>query len=225
MYELIVATKNPGKFKEVVEALSRPLTGQAGLNFKSHFLGDIAASGGGFNDDDFVEDGKTFEDNSRKKAEYYFKRLKDQFEPGKLLVLGEDSGIIVDALAGELGVKTRRWGAGEQASDEEWIKYFLGRMKGVPVDGRGAEFVCSACLKGIDSGGEEIFENFLGETRGVITNGLEAPLQPGIPLSSCFRPEGFDRVYAALSVEEKNKISHRGKAMKGVREFLSSYSN
>lgn len=200
------------------------MTGQAGLNFRVSFLGDIAW-GGGFNDDDFVEDGKTFEENSRKKAEYYFKILKNQFEPGNLLVLGEDSGIIIDALAGELGVKTRRWGAGEQASEEEWIKYFLERMKNVPADERGAEFVCSACLKGIDSNGNEILESFSGRTRGVITNGLESPLLPGIPLSSCFRPEGFDRVYAALRVEEKNKISHRGKAMKGVREFLSSYSN
>lgn len=201
------------------------MIGQAGLNFRLSFLGDMVAAGSGFNDDDFAEDGKTFEENSRKKAEYYFEKLNDRFEPGKLLVLGEDSGIIVDVLVGELGIKTRRWGAGEQASDEEWIKYFLERMKGVSVEERGAEFVCSACLKGVNSGGKEILENFLGKTRGVITDGLEASLRPGIPLSSCFRPEGFDRVYAALTVEEKNKISHRGKAMKGVREFLSSYSN
>ncbi|MEK7085391.1 MAG: non-canonical purine NTP pyrophosphatase [Patescibacteria group bacterium] len=52
---------------------------------------------------------------------------------------------------------------------------------------------------------------------------MEAPIKPGIPLSSCFRPEGVDKVYAALSAEEKNTISHRGKAMAGVREFLMNF--
>lgn len=214
MRELLVATKNPGKFKEVKEAL-------AGVDFRLSFLGDFILENSGFDDADFIEDGETFEENARKKAEYYFEKLNGQFEPGQFFVLGEDSGIIVDALAGELGVKTRRWGAGESASDEEWIKYFLERMRSVPVEKRGAKFVCSACLKGINSGGEEILRSFLGETRGVITSGLEFFLQPGIPLSSCFRPDAFDKVYAVFSIEEKNMISHRGKAMGEVRKFLS----
>lgn len=214
MRELLVATKNPGKFKEVKEVLD-------GVGFKLSFLGDFVRGNDGFDDSDFVENGETFEENARKKAEYYFGKLKGRSGNGELFVLGEDSGIIVDALDGELGIKTRRWGAGEQASDEEWINYFLERMKDVPQGKRGAEFVCSACLKGINFGGGEIFENFSGKTRGVITDGLEAPLRCGIPLSSCFRPEGFDGVYAALSVEEKNRISHRGKAMSKLREFLN----
>ncbi len=203
MRELLVATKNPGKFKEIEEALG-------GL-VRLRFLGNFQVE-----DEDFVEDGETFRENAEKKARYYYEKLK-----GKFWVLGEDSGIAVDALAGELGVKTRRWGVGEGASDQAWIEYFLRKMKGVPEEKRGAKFVCHACVVGFDKQGREFVECFSGETRGVITSCLEAPLKEGIPLSSCFRPEGVDRVYAALSAEEKNRISHRGKAMKGVKAFLS----
>lgn len=199
MRELLVATKNQGKFKEIEEALK-------GVNFKLVFLKDVAVD-----DSDFVEDGETFEENARKKARYYYEKFGGKFE----FVLGEDSGIMIDALDGELGLKTRRWGAGEKASDEEWVEYFLKRMEAVPEKERGAEFICCACLL---SGGEEHI--FKGETDGVITHKLEAQIRAGIPLSSCFKPDGFSLVYAALSPEEKNKISHRGKAMAPLKSFL-----
>lgn len=199
MRELLVATKNPGKFKEIEEALH-------GVDFKLVFLGDVSVEDG-----DFIEDGETFEDNARKKARYYCEKFSGRFE----FVLGEDSGIMVDALKGELGVKTRRWGAGEKASDQEWIEYFLERMASVPEAERGAEFVCCACV--IAGGVERVFR---GETKGLITREMEAPIVAGIPLSSCFKPDGFERVYAALGVEEKNRISHRGKAMEPLKKFL-----
>lgn len=194
-----MATKNQGKFKEISEALS-------GVDFKLVFLKDVPVD-----DSDFVEDGETFEENARKKARYYYEKLGERFE----FVLGEDSGIMIDALEGELGLKTRRWGAGEKASDEEWVEYFLKRMELVPENERGAEFVCCACL--IANGKEHVFK---GETDGVITHKLEAPIMAGIPLSSCFKPDGFALVYAALSPQEKNKISHRGKAMAPLKKFL-----
>lgn len=199
MRELLVATKNPGKFREIEEALN-------GVNFKLVFLGDFEVD-----DSDFVEDGETFEENARKKARYYYGKFGGRFG----FILGEDSGIMIDALAGELGVKTRRWGAGEKASDAEWIGYFLKRMEGVSEQDRGAEFICCACL--IAEGKEHVFK---GETDGFITPSLEVPMQAGIPLSSCFKPDGFDSVYAALSAQEKNKISHRGKAMAPLKKFL-----
>lgn len=199
MRELLVATKNPGKFKEIGEALE-------GVDFKLVFLGDLSVE-----DSDFVEDGETFEENAKKKARYYYEKLGGRFE----FVLGEDSGIRIDALAGELGVKTRRWGAGEKASDQEWIEYFLKRMESIPEKERGAEFICCAYLI---TNGEEHF--FRGETDGVITDKLEVPIVGGIPLSSCFRPDGFEVVYAALDVGEKNKISHRGKALAPLKKFL-----
>lgn len=234
MRELLVATKNPGKFREIGEALGG-LKGAVNL----HFLGDLQVDDG-----DFVEDSETFRENAEKKARYYGAKLKDVFlargvAATDFFVLAEDSGIIVEALKGELGVKTRRWGAGEGASDEKWVEYFLKRMAGVPGGERGAEFVCEACLTGVDGGhgagkerqfeeaipagpeGREFVRYFSGTTRGVITRGLEAPVKAGVPLSSCFRPAGFERVYSALSTGEKNRISHRGKAMAGVREFFA----
>lgn len=198
MQELLIATKNPGKFREITEFLD-------GLPLRAVFLGDLKTSDE-VPDEELEEDGTTFKENAYKKAEYYFRG-------SGLPVLAEDSGILIDALEGELGIKTRRWGVGEKASDEEWIEHFLKRME--KVENRRAAFVCSACFF---NGEEALF--FEGKTVGRITRELEAPLIPGIPLSSCFIPEGEEKVYAALTVSEKNKISHRGKAMSKLRSFL-----
>lgn len=203
MRELLIATKNIGKYKEICEALN-------GLDLKFVFLRELS-----LDDSDFVEDGETFRENAYKKARYYFDKLRGDFGED-FLVLGEDSGIMVEALKGELGVKTRRFGLGEEACDEAWLEHFLGRMK--DEENRQAEFVCCACVYG-EMSRCEFFE---GKTMGYITADIRAPLSPGIPLSSCFVPEGANRVYAALSVEEKNRISHRGKAMSGVREWLGT---
>jgi XTP/dITP diphosphohydrolase len=171
-------------------------------------------------DSDFVEDGMTHEENARKKAKYYFEKVGDGFD----FVIGEDSGIYVDALKDELGVQTRRWGAGDAASDEEWLEYFMKEMKvrAPAFDQRGAKFVCCACVVGRvgAAGSGTLTRLFKGETLGLITDSVMAPILPGLPLSSVFLPEGFDKVYAALSREEKNKISHRGQAVGKVREWL-----
>lgn len=195
MKELLIATKNPGKYSEIMEVLG-------GLPFEFAFLGDL-----GVDDEDFAEDGVTFKENAWKKASYFAGKTG-------MLTLAEDSGILVNALEGELGVKTRRWGAGENASDEEWIRYFLERMDG--MEDREARFVCSACVIG-----DDLEASFEGETAGVITEALMAPILEGLPLSSCFLPEGCEKVYAALGAEAKNRVSHRGKAIRAVKEFLS----
>ena len=196
MKELLIATKNPGKFMEIKEVLGE-------LNLKLLFLKDFDLEDG-----DFEENGDTFEDNAFLKASYYSKKTG-------IPAIGEDSGIIVDALPGELGVKTRRWGAGEHASDEEWIDVFFERMNG--KENRIAHFVCNACF--VD--GEERF-SVEGDVSGVITDGLCADIVPGIPLSSCFIPNGKDKVFSLLSEQEKNSLSHRGKAFFEMRDFLRS---
>lgn len=164
---------------------------------------------------DVDETGETHEENALLKARHFFHKTG-------LPTLAEDSGIVVDALGTELGVHTRRWGAGMDASDEEWITYFLSRMNGVPADERTARFVCHSALilpvSGLHGGEERVFS---GESRGVITEELEAPIMAGLPLSSVFRPDGFDRVYASLGVAEKSRISHRARAILQVRDFLS----
>ena len=203
--ELLIATKNPGKFREICETLHS-------LPISLVSLADIGLN------DEVEERGKSHKENAVLKARYFFEKTK-------LPTLGEDSGIHVDAFPGELGVQTRRWGGLGKASDEEWIKFFLKKMENLAPEKRGAKFVCFAALI-FGREGDASAETpaiFSGETRGIITKTLEAPLKHGIPISSCFKPEGFDKVYAALTVEEKNRVSHRGKAVHQVRDFLMSF--
>jgi XTP/dITP diphosphohydrolase len=199
--KILIATTNEGKYGEICEVL-RDLP----VEIYHLHSPEIPVK----EDENFEENGETFEDNATLKALHYA-------EIWDMPTIGEDSGIIVDALDGQLGVKTRRWGAGEKASDEEWINYFMKVMEGVPDEKRTARFICCAAYTDGNSG--EVFL-FKGVTEGIITEKLEAPLRKGIPLSSCFRPKGSDKVYSALSEDEKNKISHRGKAFHELKDFL-----
>lgn len=192
---LLLATSNPGKFSEMKSFLER-------LPLQLLSLKDVNIS------DVYEETGLTFEENAKDKAAFYAQK-------SRLDTLAEDSGIIVDALHNELGVKTRRWGKGEQASDQEWIEYFLKVMQNVPEEKRTASFIC--CV-GLYWQNEVLI--FKAETKGIITKSLEAPIKPGLPLSSCFKPFGSEKVYAALSTEEKNRLSHRGKAISAVEEYF-----
>lgn len=158
--------------------------------------------------EDFPEEGMSFEENALGKARFYG-------EKSGLPTVADDSGIFVEALADELGVKTRRWGAGEAASDEEWLEHFLKRME--KEESRKAEFMCAAAYTG--PLGEHVF---LGETKGTLTEQAQVPVKKGIPLSSVFKPEGCDMVYAALSPAEKNRLSHRGKAFAQLLTFLKN---
>jgi len=214
--KLLIATKNKGKFNEITGVLGgASLDGNGGSDekFEIVFLGDLVVP-----DADFVEDGATHAENAYKKAKYYFDKLGGDFD----FVLGEDSGIYVDALADELGLQTRRWGAGETASDDEWLGYFMSEMsrRASSDDLRGAKFVCSACFMG-----KGFVEYFEGETFGKIVREKQADILTGLPLSSVFLPEGYDKVYAALSREEKNAISHRGRAIAKVKNFLINLKN
>jgi len=156
------------------------------------------------------EEKDTFEGNAIQKARYYF-------EKAGVPSIADDSGILVEALEKELGIHTRRWGAGPEASDEEWIAYFLERMK--KESNRRARFVCVIAF--INEAGE--CWTFEGHCDGVITDTLEADYLPGLPISACFKPVGSSKVFSALSVEEKNRVSHRGKALHGLRDFLREF--
>ena len=193
--ELFLATKNKGKIIEFTEVLSD-------LSIKLLTPADIP----GF-PKEIPEEESSFRENALAKARFAHAHANYP-------VLADDSGIIVEALKKELGVHTRRWGAGPEASDEEWITYFLNRMKN--EKNKRAEFVCVLAL--IDENGlKHIFE---GHCMGTITETLEADYLPGLPISACFRPDGYDRVFSALTVAEKNRVSHRGRAMQELRKFL-----
>jgi len=191
--KILIATTNPGKFKGIKETLQ---------NFESEFvsLADLGIT------QNFEELGDSFAEIALAKARFYHKL-------SGLPTVADDSGIIVEAIAGELGLKTRRWGAGPQASDEEWLRVFMKRME--IESNRGAEFVCAAAYVSGDE--EQVFE---GHTHGVITDEVEAPLHAGIPLSSVFKPDGYDKVYMALPMKEKQEASHRAKAFSKLLVFL-----
>jgi XTP/dITP diphosphohydrolase len=194
MKKILIATRNFGKFKELMEVLhDLPFT-FVSLN-DEHIEGDVD------------EAGDTYEHNAILKAEH-FGRLAN------LPTIADDSGIRVDALAGELGVKTRRWGAGEKANDEEWLGYFLKRMS--KEKNRRAEFISVIAL--YQPG--RVTLTFRGECLGQILPEPQVALEPGIPLSSVFLPDGKDKVFSALSKNEKNSISHRGKAIKKCHDYL-----
>lgn len=192
--KLLLGTSNEGKIIEIREAL-------AGLGLDIKTPEDVGI------EESPREHGDTFETNALEKARFYFERAK-------IPTLADDSGIIVEALQSELGIHTRRWGAGPGATDKEWIDYFLKRME--KEKNKRARFVCVMAF--IDeSGKEHLFE---GTCDGVITETLEAEYFPGLPISGCFRPDGHGAVYSAMSIEQKNSTSHRGKALKKVLKHL-----
>lgn len=195
MKTYLLATTNEGKAVEMREGLH-------GLEIALMTLTDLSDP-----IDPPHETGDTFEENAIQKAQYYFDKTG-------IPSVADDSGIHIDALNGELGVHTRRWGAGPDANDEEWIKYFLDRMR--HEENKRAEFITVLAL--VDESGVQIFE---GQCIGEITEDLESSYLPGLPISACFRPEGFDKVFSALSVEEKNRISHRGGAVSKLRGIIA----
>ena len=194
--DLLIGTNNAGKIIEISDVLKG-----LPLHIVSPKHLNIAEAA--------PETGETFEANALEKARFYFERTQ-------LPTVADDSGIIVKALKDELGTHTRRWGAGPQATDSEWIAHFLDRMR--EEENKRAAFVC--VLAYIDPLG--VPYTFEGRCEGIITPTLEADYLPGLPISACFRPEGHSHVFSALSVEQKNSTSHRGRAAHALRKHLSS---
>jgi len=194
--KLLIGTNNSGKFVEISEAL-------AGLPIVPLRLADLGITG------EPEETGKSFAENAEQKARF-FSSL------GNVPTVADDSGILVEALVDELGIHTRRWGAGPLASDAEWIEFFLERMR--KERNKRAHFVCALAFMD----GESTLHLFEGKCSGTITETLEAEYLPGLPISACFKPDGFERVFSALTVEQKNSTSHRGRAALALREHLST---
>jgi XTP/dITP diphosphohydrolase len=133
--------------------------------------------------------------------------------PAGAWVLADDSGLEVAALGGAPGVWSARF-AGPQAKDGENTAKLLRELAGVPAGGRAARFVCVLAL--IGPGGEErIFEGACG---GRI--GTELAGGGGFGYDPVFYPTGFENTYAELGDEEKNGISHRGRAMEKLVEWV-----
>ena len=154
------------------------------------------------------ETGTTFEQNA------YLKAASACKETG-LPAIADDSGLMVDALDGAPGVSSARY-AGEGATDADRIQKLLHELQGVPADKRGAHFVSAVCC--VFPNGDTLTAR--GECPGVIG---EAPRgEGGFGYDPVFVVED-GRSYAELSAEEKDAISHRGRALRAFREKLAAY--
>lgn len=190
MKKIVLATSNPHKVEEI-NAINKDL----GIEF--------ILPPEGF---DPVEDGKTFEANALLKA-------KEANKLTGMVSLADDSGLCVDALCGEPGIQSARYAETPKAR----IKKLLNALDGIPLEKRGAKFVCAMTL--LDKDGEVLLST-RGECYGKI--GFEPKGENGFGYDPIFIVEGGDLTMSELSEDDKNKISHRALALKNVTTFLQT---
>lgn len=188
--KLLFATNNPHKLTEAREIL-KPC-GIEVLSLKDAGIGI-----------DVEETGRTFEENALLKA-------KVAHDITFMDCFADDSGLEVMALNNEPGVRSSRY-AGEEGNSEKNITKLLHRLEG--VERREARFVTVICL--MWRGKIYYFE---GEVRGNIIHKRRGT--GGFGYDSIFVPDGFDRTFAEMSMEEKNTISHRKRALMKMKSFL-----
>jgi len=191
--KLLLATRNRNKVIEMQHALED-------TGWQVVMLSDIVGA------PDVEEDGATFKDNALKKA-----RGAARFS--HLWTLAEDSGLEIDALGGEPGVRSARY-AGDGATDAERIRKVLGHLVSVRDEQRTARFRCLICV--IDPAGKE--SCFEGRCEGRMAH--RAAGSSGFGYDPIFIPDGYDRTFAELGLGVKNKISHRARALEQVIAFL-----
>lgn len=195
MSNLILATRNMDKVKEIQEVLSD-------LNLEIRSLLDYP------NIPDVIEDGSTFEENALKKA-------RAVFEYTNLPTLSDDSGLEVFVLGMKPGVYSARY-AGVPTNYENNNAKLLDDMKNVPVMNRQAQFRCIMVFKSKDV--EKIAE---GACRGKIV--FEPQGRGGFGYDPLFIPEGYSQTFAEMSPVIKNLESHRGRALSVMRKSLEEY--
>lgn len=195
--ELWVATGNAGKLRELVELLSPHGYDVRGLADLEQEL-------------DIVEDADTFAANAAIKARALYRATGTP-------ALADDSGLMVDALRGAPGVHSARY-ADETGAARDQANYvkLLAALDGVPDDLRGARFVCA--LVYIDAQGvEHLFEGVCDGAIGHRPRG-----DNGFGYDPIFLMPGTDRTMAQLDPNEKNAVSHRGKAVRAFVSYLVS---
>lgn len=210
---ILVATTNPGKLVEISAMMSLDVEWAGLSDFKS--IGEIK------------EDGATFAENARKKALGYAKATG-------LWTLADDSGLVVDALGGQPGVKSARFsdeqsrdsnGAGRNRTllDHKNMAKALNLLEGVPKEKRKAKFVCCLCLAGSPDERRVNPEKVLIETEGVLEGFIaeEEIGENGFGYDPIFFVPKLNKTVAQLTREEKNAISHRGSALRKLKPLLA----
>jgi XTP/dITP diphosphohydrolase len=202
MREILVATGNPGKAREIREIVEEQRPGLCGLirwRFLSDF-GDLPPA---------VEDGPDFRANAEIKARHYAQLTG-------MWTLADDSGLEVDALGGEPGVLSARY-AGSPRSDQANNARLISRLAGVPAGQRSARFRCVVVLHD----GERTLAEAEGSVEGRIVD--EPRGQNGFGYDPHFWIPSAGMTAAELPPERKNAISHRGQALRRLRDQLAEF--
>ena len=193
MKKVIFATGNEGKMKEIREILGD-------LDIELLSLKDAGIHA------DIVEDGKTFEENAQIKAKAICELTGE-------IVLADDSGLEIDYLNKEPGIYSARY-MGEDTSYDIKNQALLDRLDGVPDEKRTARFVC-AIAAAMPDGCCEVVR---GTMEGIIGHKIAG--ENGFGYDPIFYLPEYGCTSAELSGEEKNKISHRGKALRAIKDEL-----
>lgn len=196
--ELLIATRNNGKVKELENLL-------ADLPVRLRSLNDFP------NVPEAEETGATFAENARLKARFYAARTG-------LFALADDSGLSVEALGGAPGIYSARY-AGDDASDAERIEKLLKELNAAGDKNRRARFVCAAAVA--DAGGEIKFlaEGICG---GAIAQAARG--KNGFGYDPIFIPDNFNQTFGELSDDIKRQISHRARAIKKIIRYLRDFT-
>ncbi len=195
MREFIIATNNEKKLIELDRILN-PLGIRA-----------VTAKSKGISLDDVEETGSTFMENARLKA-------KAAYEKSHLPVIADDSGLCVDALDGRPGIYSARYG-GHDSPYQKKIEMLLCELEGVAEERRGAHFTCAVCCI--------LSEDEVIEVEGYCYGSIatEPSGDGGFGYDPIFLADG--RSFASLSDEEKDQRSHRGNALRALKEKLEEY--
>ena len=195
MYQLILSSNNRHKVDEIKQILSGVSLQVCG--YSEVFDQEIQ----------IVEDGQTFEENAIKKVQSF-----PQCE--EALIMGDDSGLEVDALDGRPGIFSARY-AGEGASSTQLCQKILSELEG--IQNRQAQFVCVLAIRFPDSR----IETITGLVRGHISYEMKG--KNGFGYDPIFIPEQHQLSFAQMTADAKHALSHRGRALIGARQILESY--
>ena len=191
--KIILATHNKGKVREISDLMrGLPVEWLSASDFP-----DVPPT---------IESGDTLEENSLLKAQALSKAAG-------LPAVADDSGLFVDALKGEPGVRSARY-AGPKCNEADYVKKLLEEMTAVRDSQRGAAFRTVVTI--VWPGENPVY--LAGEIKGKITKNPKGTA--GFGYDPVFQPEGYDRVFAEMTLEEKNAISHRARAFAKVKAWL-----
>lgn len=197
---IVFATGNKGKLKEITRIL-----GELGLEIISMAEAGIT--------DDIEENGTTFAENSMIKARSVSRMLKEKDPQDESIVLADDSGLEVDYLGGEPGIYSARY-MGKDTSYDIKNTAIIEKLDGVPEEERTARFVCA--ISAVFPDGREF--GTLGKMEGHIAHEIAG--SNGFGYDPIFFLPEYGKTSAEISEDEKNAISHRGKALREMEKVL-----